>query len=195
MKRKIVIVILVILLLVVVEVFILVRVNENTQEPAVIEEPVPDAGPHDPVEGVLLDKTTNDETKYRLEVLRYDEIENGSLKKWMDNSLASSATDGEDPVYYALYNNGSANLDIYLFMPAANLLMGDVILSSIRVTEANNTLFFYIETDDDTTHEKQSKDLILHIRSTSDTTKARTERLIINGVTYSCANTTFTDLT
>ena len=195
MKKKILIVILVIVLLIIVEVFIVVQINENEQEPAVTAEPEPNAGPVDPVEGILLDKATNNETKYWFEVLRYDDIENEFLKKWMDNSIAGEATDGEDPVYYALYNNSSDNLDIYLFMPAANLLMGDVIHSGIRVTEANTALIIYVDTDDNTTRTKESRDLIVHIQATSDTTKARTEKLIIDGVTYSCANTTFTSFT
>jgi len=193
-KKKIAIVISIIVLLIIAEVFIVFQINKDTQEPAGTTEPKPYTGPDNPAGGILLDKETNSETNYWFKVLRYDEIDNEFLKKWMDNSIAGETTDGEDPVYYALYNNSSANLDIYLFMPAANQLMGDVVLSSVKVTEANTALIIYIETDNNTTHTKESKNLILHIQSTSDNTKTKTGKLIINGVTYSCANTTFTKL-
>jgi len=198
LKKKIIIVILVVVILIIIEVFIVMQVNENVQESVVTTAP-PIVLPDIPTEGILLDKETNNETKYWFEVLRYDEIENEFLKKWMDNSIANETlagepADGEDPVYYTLYNNSSANLDVYLFMPAGNHLMGDVILSNVRVTEANTALLIYIKTDNDTTHTKESKDLILHIQATSDTTKAKTEKLIIDGVTYTCANATFTAL-
>jgi len=170
----------------------LVQTNEIAQNPTDTE---PYADPENQTAGILLDKETNNESQYSFEILRYDEIENELLKKWMDNSIAGETTDGEDPVYYALYNNSSANLDIFLFMPEAQQVIGDVVLSNIRVTEAGNALIIYIDTDDTTTHTKGSKDLILRIQAISGIATAKNEKLIINGTTYSCANTTFTALT
>ena len=168
-----------------------VQINGNAPNPT---ETDPSANPENPTKGMLLDKETNNESQYSFELLRYDEIESELLKKWMDNSLAGETTDDGEPVYYALYNNSSANLDIYLFMPAAEQLIGDVLLSNIRITEANTALIIYIDTDDSTTHTRESKDLILHIQAISDMATAKNERLIINGTTYACANTTFTAL-
>jgi len=196
LKKKILIVILVIVLLVLVEIFILYRINDDKQGPDVTTEPeqVDISGPDHPTRGTLLDKATNNETEYWFEVLRYNEIEDELLKKWMDNSLSAVTDDDGDPVYYSLYNNSSDNLDVYLYMPDAKQIMGDVILSSIRVTEANTALIIYIETNSNTTYNKESRDLILHIQATSDTTKAKTDKLIIDGATYYCANATFTAL-
>ena len=170
--------------------------KEDEQEEAEQETTVaaPAAAPEDRSAGILLDKETNSESQYSLEVLRYDEIESELLLKWMDNSISDDIADGEGPVYYALYNNSSANLDIYLFMPAAKQLIGDVIHSDMKVIEANTALIIYIETDEKTTHTRESRDLILHIQAVSGIAKAKTEKLIINGTTYSCANTTFTAL-
>ena len=157
-------------------------------------ETVPIAEPEEKSTYILLDKETNIPTQYSFELLSYDEIESELLLKWIGNSIASETTDGDNPVYYALYNNSSDNLDIYLFMPAARELIGDVSHSIIRVTEANTALLIYIDTDDNHTHTKESKDLILHIQAISGIATARNEKLIINGVTYTSANTTFTAL-
>ena len=186
----------VLLAIAVILIFSLVQFKED--EPEVIEpeaiDTAPPATPENLTDGILLDKDTNTESEYMLMVLRHDEIESELLLKWMANSIAGETTDGENPVYYALYNNSSPNLDIYLFMPEAKQVMGDVIHSSVKVTEANTALIIYIETDENTTHTRDSLDLILHIQATSDKAKTKTEKLIINGVEYSCANTTFTAL-
>ena len=194
LKQKIAIVIagIVALTIIVIIIYQVVKPGESAPDPV---NTTPIAEPEDPTKGILLDKETNAPTQYSFEVISYDEIENELLKKWMNNSLAGETTDGEYPVYYALYNNSSPNLDIYLFMPAAQELMGDVIHSNIRVTEANTAIIIYINTDDKTTHTRDSKDLILHIQAISGQATARNEKLIINGITYPCANTTFTALT
>ena len=201
----------VLLAIAVILLFSMAEIKEGEQETDEQETTgtTPDDAPEDQAENILLDKETNRESEYSLKVLRYDEIESELLLKWMDNSIASDTiagetydggttdggtTDGESPVYYALYNNSSANLDIYLFMPAAKQIMGDVVHSSVRVTEANTALIIYIDTDEEATHTRESTDLILHIQAVSDKAKTKTEKLIINGVTYFCANTTFTSL-
>jgi hypothetical protein len=188
-KKKIAVVALAIALLIIAGVFTVIQLNNNAQEPT---DTQPSDNPYNQLKGILLDKETNNESKYSLEILRYDELESELLKKWMDNS--GETTDGNNPVYYALYNNSSTNLDIYLFMPAAKQIMGDVTVSDIKVTEAGAALIIYIDTDDTTTHTKESVDLILHIQAVSGEATAKNERLIINGITYSCANTTFTAL-
>ena len=193
LEKKIAVIALVVVLLIIAAVCLyqVFQITESAQKPVVTE---PYAILDNQIEGILLNKETNNETEYSFEVLSYDEIENEFLRKWMDNSIADETTDGENPVYYALHNNSSDNLDIYLFMPAANLLMGDVILSSVKVTEAGTTLLIYVDTDEQTTHTKESKDLIIHIQAISGNATAKNERLIINTETYYCANTTFTVL-
>jgi len=190
-NKKIAIAALVIIILIVVGVYAVIQINKNARE---LTDTDLSNNPTNQSEGILLDKETNSDSRYSFEVLKYDEIENELLKKWMDNSIAGETTDGKNPVYYALYNNSSTTLDIYLFMPASKQVMGDVTLSNIRVTEAGTALIIYVDTDDKTTNTKDSTDLILHIQAVSDKAKARNERLIINGTTYSCANTTFTAL-
>jgi len=196
----------VLLAIAVILVFSFVQFKEGEQETTEPEatDTAPPATPENLTDGILLDKDTNTESEYSLKVFSYDEIESELLLKWMDKSIAGDAIAGEttedettgdeSPVYYALYNNSSPNLDIYLFMPEAKQVMGDVIHSSVKITEANTALIIYIETDEKTTHTKEGLDLILHIQAISDKTKTKTEKLIINGITYSCANTTFTSL-
>lgn len=152
------------------------------------------AEPGDPTKGILLDKETNEASEYSLEVLRMGEIDNEFLIKWMETSMAGEIDDSDGPVYYALYNNSSPSLDIYLFMPEAKAIMGDVTLLSTRITESGSALLIYIDTDEETQRSKESTDLILHIKAVSGSTKTKNERLIINGETYTCANTTFTAL-
>ena len=186
----------VLLAIAVILIFSFVQFKEDEQEASEPEatDTAPPAIPENLTDGILLDKDTNTESEYSLKVLKHDEIESELLLKWMANSIAGETTDGENPVYYALYNNSSPNLDIYLFMPEAKQVMGDVIHSSVKITEANTALIIYIETDEKTTHTKEGPDLILHIQAISDKAKTKTEKLIINGITYSCANTTFTSL-
>ena len=155
----------------------------------------------DETSGILIDHKTNEETVYSLEILKKDEV-NGSIKSWIeksitaDNAAKNTADEENDAAYYTLYNNSSEGMEMYLFMPSANEIMGDIGMSNIKVAEAGTTLVMYIDTNNKTGHKKDSTDLILHVYVSGDIEKARaqSEQLIINEKTYAFASATYTEL-
>ena len=146
--------------------------------------------------GVLINQNTGEPTVYSLEILRQDEIEIEYIKTWVDARAAEETTDG-NPVYYTLYHDDfSVPMEMYLFMPNANEIMGDIDLSHIKVTESGTALVLNINTEKKMKRTREDKDLILHVyvEGAPDTATAKTDRLIINGETYNCPKSTFTKL-
>ena len=139
---------------------------------------------------------TGAESAYSLEILKYGDIDSEYIKKWIDERKDNRKYDGE-PVYYTLnHDDVSTPIDIYIFMPDAKEIMGDISLPNIKVSEMGETLTIYIESKTNITKTKDSADLILHIyvENTSKSPTAITERLFINGKEYSRLGAKFTNL-
>ena len=147
--------------------------------------------------GVLRHTDSNEETAYLLEVLEYDEIENDYIRSWIDDKSGFATLSGK-PVYHTLYgDNPSEPLDMYLYMPLARDVMGDVGLSNIRVSESGAALVISVETADNISRVMDSKDLILHIfvwDEGYEGSDVRTDRLYVNGARYNCPGATFIQL-
>ena len=146
--------------------------------------------------GVLRHEGTNEQTAYYLEILRYDEIESGYARSWID-SRKDRGSVNERAVYHTLYNDDfELPMEMYLFMPLAQEIMGDITLSNVRVYESGNALVLNIDTKDNIRRTKDGTDLVLHIFAdgSQDNADARTERLYINGSQYYCPGATFTKI-
>ena len=143
----------------------------------------------------LIDIETRKVSAYSFELLRMDDIKKESVKGWV-NRIAASANPSDSPVYYTLYNNTGEGMDMYLFMPDAKELIGDISRSNITISEAGTSLAVHIDTDEKTMYNRESKDLILHVyvSGNPEEANAKTEELIINGKTYSGVSTTFMTL-
>ena len=146
--------------------------------------------------GVLLDKDTSEETAYSLEILSNYDIESDFIKNWADTKKTQGEKNGK-AVYYTLYNDEyDAPLEMYMYMPLAKEVIGDIGLENIKVNESGKALVLNINTDSDISHIKDGSDMIFHIFVTgeSEAANAKTDRLIVNGEPFYCAGATFTRL-
>ena len=141
--------------------------------------------------GTIADKETGGETGYSLEILKRDDIQSPTVTKWISDSLEAAAPDSQG--YYTLYNNASESMDMYLFMPAAKEVMGNIDVTNVKAVVSGTTLMLSVDTGDKTKNTKESTDLIFHIKAgtDSDVTQAKSERLSVNGKAYSCLSSTF----
>ena len=148
-------------------------------------------------EGALVHRDTGEETDYSLEILMSGEIENERIRRWIDDKTELGIIGGK-PVYYALYqDNPYALMDMYLYMPLAQDIMGDIGLSNISVSESGMALVLDIQTNDNISRTIDGTDLILHIFAEyqdSGEANVLTERLFVNGTRYYCPGTTFIQL-
>lgn len=142
--------------------------------------------------GVLIDVKTNEESEYSMEILRQSEIENDKVLSWLNDCFKNQEDNEDNEKYYTLKNMGSKGIDLYLYMPNAKEIIGDITMSNIKVTEAGTALKLIVETNDKTKHTRESGDLILHIYVTNkdDATPIKSEMLIVNDKTYFCAAAT-----
>jgi hypothetical protein len=150
-----------------------------------------------PMHGVLLNYETNEETAYSLSILAFDEIENEFVKAWIERNKGTGEVD-EKAVYYTVYGDNiiHAPLEMYLFMPNAREIMGDINLTDIKVRESGTAIVLNIETRKNIKRTKASTDLIFHVYVSGppEQASAKTERLIINGEAYTNNGATFTRL-
>ena len=142
--------------------------------------------------GILIDKETGKSSAYSLEILQLENLEKQAVKNWVERNITSEKSYGSQ-VYYTLYNNAGKDMDMYLFMPEAKEIIGNIIRSNVKVAESGTSLMIYIDTAEKIIYNKEAVDLILHIyaNENSKQANAKTERLIINGKTYSDAGSTF----
>ena len=140
--------------------------------------------------GVLIEKETGRLSAYSVEILEVEDIEKKSVKGWINNNIHTEKPN-DDQVYYTLYDNAAEGMNMYLFMQEAKIAIGNINRSNIKVYEMGTSLMIYIDTNEGTINNGESSDLILHIYIKSKNAKAKTERLIINGKTYSSASSTF----
>jgi ABC-type cobalt transport system substrate-binding protein len=143
-----------------------------------------------PDRNALINRQTKMASAYSLEIIKPQYIENDAVNTWFAGIL--NGPSGGIESYHTLYNNGSENLDMYLFIPGLTETAGNVSLSSFNVTESGTALVIYIDTENERTDEDTP--LIFHIYATSQNAQAKSERLIVNGRTYACASATFTVL-
>ena len=146
--------------------------------------------------GTLLNRDTGEETAYSLEILNYDDLDSAFIKGWVDSKKDQGSSNGQS-VYYTLYNDANDEpMEMYLYMPSAKEVMGDLTLSDIRVSESGKALVLNIDTDSGIDHTLDGTNQILHVYVTGEPGKAnaKTEKLIINGTSYKCPNATFTKL-
>ena len=187
-------------------VFILMTVFTSCEKPNedeyVLNETIEDSGEAETepeltpiiLSGVLPDRTTGEQTVYSMEILTRDEISNKTVGIWLDGIVNNSIEKETD--YYTLFGNRNSPFEMYLYLPSANVVMGDISMENVKVTESDSTLLIYINTDSQIKHTKESKDLIFHIYVTGDpeAAGARSERLNINNRKFNCINATFTTL-
>jgi len=141
--------------------------------------------------GLLLDKETDTASDYSVEIVSLDMIEYDNIKNWVAKSIEKVPPEGK-PVFYTLYDNGSETLDMYIFMPAADEIIGDVNLSNMKIEKDGNEFVLHIGTDNKTTHTKSSTELILHIRTDlAGSSEIRSNRLFVNGESYVRSDATF----
>ena len=137
--------------------------------------------------GALIDSGTGAVMEYSLEVLRPEEIENELVQEWVSGIQKTGGGVG----YHTLYNNSSDVMDMYLISQAANQIIGAIGVSNVKAAESGTALIINIDTD------KEAKaDLILHIYAmdASQSAKAKSELLIVNGNVYTCMSSTFMSL-
>ena len=116
-----------------------------------------------PTQGVMLMKESNEESAYSLAILSFDEIGVEYVKTWIDSKKDSGIVN-DQAVYYTLYNdNFDAPMEMYLYMPLAKEVMGDITLSNVTVNESGKALVLNVETKENISRTKDSTDLILHI--------------------------------
>jgi hypothetical protein len=126
--------------------------------------------------------------------LTFDELESEYIKNWVNRNKQHGEANGK-AVYYTLYDdNIYMPMEMYLFMPSAKEIMGDITLSNIKITESGAAIILNINAKNNIKRTKESTDLILHVTGSHEDAEARTERLVINGVTYTCPGATFTRL-
>ena len=148
----------------------------------------------EPSVGVLKDLDTGEKTPYSMEILSYDGIENDYVRSWIDDKRTKGTIDGK-PVYYTLYNdNYEAPIEMYLFMPMAKDILGDISVSDILVSLNGDAILLNVEVKENISRDRLSDETILHLYATdasSDEAKAKTERLFINGERYGSPGSTF----
>jgi hypothetical protein len=142
--------------------------------------------------GVLIDIRTGADSGYSIAILRLDDIENDLVRDWAGGILRNEAAEN-DECYHTLYNNSSEAMDMYLFSPAANKVIGGINVSNVRVTESGTALIISIDTDEDAGRVQDGADLILHIFATDlyEYAVATSEVLIVNGRIYTFISSTF----
>ena len=142
--------------------------------------------------GVLIDRETGKASAYSVKILKMEDIEKDAVKGWLDRCIESYGL-REEQAYYTLYNNAAEGMDMYLFMPEAKGGAGNISRSDIKVSKKGTSLMIYIDKEEETGYNKENTDLILHVYSNkkSGETKAKTERLIIDGKAYSSTSSTF----
>ena len=131
-----------------------------------------------------------------MEILRYGQNESEYIRKWID-SKKDEGSSGDKAVYYTLYNDVFEEpMEMYLYMPLAKEVMGDITLSNVRVNESGQGLVLNIDSTSNIKHTREGTDLILHVYVTGNPAQARakTDRLFINGERYTCPSTTFARL-
>ena len=146
--------------------------------------------------GVLLDKDTAEETVYSLEILNYDDIESEYVRNWADSKRGQGSMNGQT-VYYTLYNDVyDAPIEMYLYMPLAREVMGDITLSNIKVSERGKALVLDINTESDISRSKDGAEMIMrvYVSGAPERAKAKTDRLVVNGESFNCPGATFTRL-
>jgi len=128
---------------------------------------------------LLADKNTGKDTSYAIEILKLNEIQNKTVCSWVEESQKNPETNGES-IYYTLYNRSNDYFDMYLFIPDAKNVVGNITFSNITITTTASALNLIIESSDDKT--KESTDLIFHIFVINDfeSATARTEQLYVD---------------
>ena len=149
----------------------------------------------EPVEGVLHDLETDEKTAYTLEILPYGSLKSGYLKSWVDRKMAGK--DADRVGYHAVYHGDrDTPVEMYLLMPQAKEIMGDITLANIKASQSGALLTLNISTEDGISRKKESTDLILHLFVKEGEEKAAVKSviLVVNGKTYACLSTEFSSL-
>ena len=136
-------------------------------------------------------------TPFSVEILRYNDIESEKVRSWIDEN-AENGFVSERAVYYTMYHNDfESAMEMFLYMPLAGEIFGDISVANIRGGESGNALVLVIDSVESSTGIEDGKDLILHIFPTRESVESdlRTERLYVDGVRYFCLGASFTDLT
>lgn len=138
---------------------------------------------------VLIDEKTNKDTAYSMEILHQDDIKNDKVLSWLNDCIAKQE---DNEKYFTLKNMNSEGLDLYLYMPKAQEIIGDITLSNVKAKESGTALKLVVETDGNIKHTRMSTDLILHVYVTNpaEETPVKSEMLVINGTIYFCATAT-----
>ena len=144
--------------------------------------------------GILLDAETNAESAYSMEILKYNDIEDDFVRRWIDKYREDGIAQDGSPVYYTLHNDPTLPFKMYLFMPEAKTVMGDITLSNITVREWGSAIVLNIDTKDNIGKTKDGTDMILYLYATGtpETIMGKSEQLVINGVVYTCPSASFT---
>ena len=136
--------------------------------------------------GVLIDSKTNELTMYSMEILSIDDIQNDRILDWVTESTTKQ---GDYTQYFTLNNISSADFDLYIYLPKAQEVFGDISMDNIKVTESGTALKIIIDTDNQIKHTKASTQLILHVYSNmpGQQTDIISEILVVNDTIYFCA--------
>ena len=138
--------------------------------------------------GTLLTKETNKKTPYLLDIVKYDDLDNENVKNWVTSKKESGKIDGQS-VYYTMYDNDfNTPIYMYLFMPDAKELMGDVTMSGIKAGENGEAVVLNVDIKDNISRTKESTDLIFRVYAEGSLEEAAATivQLKINGKTYDC---------
>ena len=144
------------------------------------------------LEGVLLDKDTGKETAYSIDILKHEDIKHAKVLNWIEKNKGGGDAKGET-VFYLLYNQSDKKFDMYLFMPAAQDIIGDVSAADITVTEKETSVILNIDTKNIKTNTDESTDLILHVYLTGERENSMDKKgkLVIDGNEYTCGSSSY----
>ena len=142
--------------------------------------------------GILLDRDTGEETEYAIEILARDDIGYPRIHQWIERYNGHGEVEGE-AVYYLLYDQSGGFFDMYLFMPSAREILGDLRAKDITVSTTEPGLILTVDTKEVPSSNREGADLILHTYITSDRENSMgiNAQLVVDGQTYKNARSTY----
>jgi len=131
------------------------------------------------------------DSSYFLEILKAHEIKDKKAQSWLKEQIKKEVKNKNS--YYILFNTDA--FDVYVFLPFAQEIIGDIELKHVSIRQVESTLLIYIDSEEQIAHKKESSNLILHFYSNNEEAKEVIDNciLIINGFTFASLETSYTN--
>lgn len=132
----------------------------------------------------VIDKSTGGISQYLLNITNCEAISLDVISEWVETC---EDVDG----YYDYIYSDSDSWDIFLYVPHAQELFGDIQNSDIEIEIIDNVLKIYIDTTNISRKEKKSDELIIHFLAPVRGSWPRASELYIDGSQIENLDTAF----